>query len=60
MDDVERTVTICKDIQCKGYEKTEIHKSDFWYIHTHTLISLTCTLLYWDQYFLNIKIFRYY
>jgi hypothetical protein len=45
MDDVERTVTICKDIQCKGYEKTEIHKSDFWYIHTHTLISLTCTLL---------------
>jgi hypothetical protein len=45
MDDVERIVTICKDIQCKGYEKAEIHKSDFSYRHTHTLISLICTLL---------------
>jgi len=35
MDDVERIVTICKDIKCKGYEKAEIHKSDFWYTHTH-------------------------
>jgi hypothetical protein len=48
MDDVERIVTICKDIKCKGYEKAEIHKSDFWYIHIHTLISLACTLLEWD------------
>ena len=38
MDDVERIVTICKDIQCKGYEKAEIHKSDFWYTHTYANI----------------------
>ena len=29
MDDVERIVTICKDIKCKGYEKAKIHKNDF-------------------------------